>query len=80
MKVPGVEQMQIEQISLHKLIFRIVVDTVFSEESRNEIKQLSKKLFGPRMECVYQYVDELPQEARGKYRFVISHIKEEEFK
>jgi len=76
LKVPGVEQMQIEQDKLAHLKIRIVRDDNFNQESEKKLFSLSKELFGHEMQLEYQYVSHIPQEKSGKYRFVISNISQ----
>jgi len=75
LKIPGIEQMQIEQHALDSLTIKIIKDNIFNNESEKTLSELSKKVFGPKMKCRYEYLDSIPQEDTGKYRFVISHIK-----
>ncbi len=75
LKVPGVEQMQIEQNTLERLKIKIVRDKAFNDDSTRLLRDLCQKTFGTVMRCDIEYVDKIPQEKSGKYRFVISHLK-----
>ncbi len=75
LKVPGVEQMQMEQHALDRLTIKIVRDKDFNENSARILRELCEKTFGAAMRCEVAYVDNIPQEKSGKYQFVISHLK-----
>ncbi len=75
LKVPGVEQMQMEQHALDHLTIKIVRDEGFRDNSARVLRELCEKTFGTTMRCDVEYVDKIPQEKSGKYRFVISHLE-----
>lgn len=75
LKVPGVEQMQMEQHAPDRLTIKIVRDKDFNDNSARILRELCLKTFGEAMRCDVEYVDKIPQEKSGKYRFVISHIE-----
>jgi phenylacetate-CoA ligase len=74
LKIPGVEQMQIEQLRRDHLRIKIVRDPNFNEGSERLLADLSKRTFGDTMRWETVFVDKIPQERNGKYRFVISHL------
>jgi phenylacetate-CoA ligase len=63
------------QEELTFLRVRLVADAGFDGESRARIAALVADTFGPRMRHAVELVDAIPQEASGKYRFCISHVK-----
>ncbi len=75
LKIPGVEQMQIEQLRRDHLRIKIVRDPGFNEVSERLLVDLSKRTFGDMMRWETVFVDKIPQEKNGKYRFVISHLE-----
>lgn len=75
LKIPGVEQMQIDQHALNHLKIKIVRDKDFNDNSARILRELCLKTFGAVMQCDVEYVDKIPQEKSGKYRFVISHLE-----
>ncbi len=75
LKIPGVEQMQIEQLRRDHLKIKIVRDPGFNEGSELLLTDLSKRTFGDQMQWETVFVDKIPQEKNGKYRFVISHLE-----
>lgn len=74
LKIPGVEQMQIEQLKRDHLKIKIVRDPAFDEKSQQILADLSQRTFGNTMRWDTVFVDKIPQEKNGKYRFVISHL------
>ncbi len=75
LKLPEIKQLQIIQEKTDFLIFKLVKGEGFTVESENKIRTLARERFGPRMHFVCEYVDVIPQEANGKYRFCISKVK-----
>jgi phenylacetate-CoA ligase len=74
MLVPGVAQLQIIQEALDRFVFRIVRGAGFGPESLEQIAQLVAERFGPRSRWDCEFVDAIPQEPSGKYRFCISKV------
>jgi phenylacetate-CoA ligase len=72
--IPGAAQVQIIQESLHELRIRLVPDADFGPQSRQKIATLVEKLFGPEVDHEVELVEQIPQEASGKYRFCISRV------
>jgi phenylacetate-CoA ligase len=73
--VPGVAQLQIVQEELDRFVFRIVRGPEFGGASLATIDSLVAERFGlgVRYEC--DYVDRIPSEPSGKYRFCISRVE-----
>ena len=72
---PGVKQAQFVQNNEASLILKIVRGKEFNHES---VKFLDKKLpefFGRSMKVELQFVDDIPKEASGKYRFSVCNLK-----
>jgi phenylacetate-CoA ligase len=72
--VPGLEQMQIIQEKTDFLRLKIVPGEGFGRESEKTIEALIGKRFGPSMRYECEFVDEIPCESSGKFRFVISKV------
>ena len=72
--IPGTAQVQIVQESLHFLRVRLVKGDDFSDASRRKIGELVRDTFGPSVRHEVEFVDAIPQEASGKYRFCISNV------
>ncbi len=76
-KIPGVRQAQIVQREKSRLIFNLAVDDKFTESSQALIREKVAHFFGPTMKFELNYVDGIPKEASGKYRFSICELQSE---
>ncbi len=72
--VPGIAQLQIVQEALDRFTFRIVRGGDFGPQSRNRIGELVAERFGPEVAYECEFVERIPQEPSGKYRFCISKV------
>jgi phenylacetate-CoA ligase len=75
MLVPGLAQFQIVQEAAQRFRFRIVRGPDFGPGSLAEIRRLATERFGPEVEYECEYLDRIPPEPSGKYRFCISKVK-----
>ncbi len=75
--VTGVAQLQIVQEDIDRFTFNIVKAPDFGEESLAGITELVRRRFGDlaTFQCVF--MDKIPQEKSGKYRFCISKVKKD---
>jgi phenylacetate-CoA ligase len=73
--VPGLAQLQIVQEEVDRFLFRVVKAPEFGERSLETIRRLVVERFGPEVRYQCEYVDRIPQEPSGKYRFCISKVK-----
>jgi len=71
---PGVAQAQIVQESIDEIVLRIVKGDNFGEQSLAYLRTEFPKFFGPTMRYRLEFVDSIPLEASGKYRFSISKV------
>jgi phenylacetate-CoA ligase len=74
-RVPGVVQLQIIQETLHEFRFRIVRGPGFGPHSLERMQALAAERFGPEAVFECEYVERIPQEPSGKYRFCISRVQ-----
>jgi phenylacetate-CoA ligase len=72
--VPGVAQLQIVQEEVQRFLFRIVRGPDFGPVSLRRIGDLVEERFGIGTCFEFEYVDQIPQEPSGKYRFCISRV------
>jgi phenylacetate-CoA ligase len=72
--VPGVAQLQIVQETVRHFRFRIVRGADFGPASLGRLAELVAERFGPGVVHECEYVDQIPQEPSGKYRFCISRV------
>jgi phenylacetate-CoA ligase len=75
--VPGVAQIQIVQEAVDRFLFRIVRDAAWSPASDAKIAELVRERFGSTTRARCEFVDVIPHEPSGKYRFCISHVLSE---
>jgi phenylacetate-CoA ligase len=73
--VPGVAQMQIVQEEIDRFVFRIVKDANFGPQSLEVIRSLVAERFGADVRYECEFVERIPQEPSGKYRFCISKVE-----
>ncbi len=74
MLVPGLAQLQIIQEEVDRFTFKIVKGSDFGQASIEKIKSLVAERFGKDTRYACEYVDKIPQEPSGKYRFCISKV------
>jgi len=73
--VPGLAQAQFIQHESASLTMKVVRRDTFNEESLTFLKTELPKYFGPSMKVNIEYVEAIPREPSGKYRFSICTIK-----
>jgi phenylacetate-CoA ligase len=73
-QVPGIAQLQIVQETVRRFLFRIVRGPDFGPASLEQIETLAAERFGPGVEYDCEYLDTIPPEPSGKYRFCISRV------
>jgi phenylacetate-CoA ligase len=73
-RVPGIVQLQIIQETLRQFRFRVVRGPDFGPHSLEQMRALVVERFGPDVAWECQYVERIPQEPSGKYRFCISKV------
>ncbi len=78
--IAGAAQVQIVQEAVTFLRIRMVKDDGFTDASRRRIGELVREMFGPLMRYEVEFVDLIPQEPSGKYRFCISKVAAEHLK
>jgi phenylacetate-CoA ligase len=77
-KIPGVRQAQIVQRERSKLIFNLVIDRLFDDSSQSLIRRKVDDFFGAEMSFTLNFVESIPRETSGKYRFSICELESEE--
>lgn len=74
MLVPGIAQLQIIQEALTQFTFRVVRDAEWGSASERRIAELVAERFGCEVRYCCEFVERIPQEPSGKYRFCISKV------
>lgn len=72
--VPGVAQFQIVQEAVDQLLFRIVRTNEYGEASVAKMHTLVEELLGPAVTFRCEYLERIPPEPSGKYRFCRSAV------
>jgi phenylacetate-CoA ligase len=73
-KFLGLERVQIVQDEIDHLVFRIVRGADFTDDMLGAFRARIPEFFGPSMRFEFEFVDHIPREASGKYRFTISKV------
>jgi phenylacetate-CoA ligase len=72
--IPGLEQMQVVQSSIEEIVLNVVRAPDFSPASEQALLTEFRSVFGPGIDIRANYVERIPQERSGKYRFSICRI------
>ncbi len=78
--ITGAAQVQIVQEAVTFLRIRMVKGEDFADASHRQIEELVREMFGPAMRYEVEFVDAIPQEPSGKYRFCVSKVAAEHLK
>jgi phenylacetate-CoA ligase len=73
-KFPGVAQMQIVQEDLDHIVLKIARDPHYSAETEQALIAEFKYSVGEHNQIRIEFVDSIPQEKSGKFRFAISKV------
>jgi phenylacetate-CoA ligase len=73
--VPGVAQLQIVQERVDHFVFRVVRGADFGPASLWRLHELVDERFGPGVTFTCEYLDRIPPEPSGKYRFCVSKVE-----
>jgi phenylacetate-CoA ligase len=74
LKIPNVSQVQVVQPELDRLLVRVVPEAGFNEQAETRLRETTRSLFGESMHAQFEFVESIPQEPSGKYRFCISEV------
>jgi phenylacetate-CoA ligase len=72
--VPGVAQFQIIQENVRNFRFRIVPSADFGSTSLQRLGELVRRRLGAGVNYTCEYLEQIPVEPSGKYRFCISKV------
>jgi len=73
-RIPGIEQMQIIQEALEHFVIKLVVGESFTQSALAGLLAYFKRQFGQESEFEIVYVDSIPPDSSGKYRFSICRL------
>jgi phenylacetate-CoA ligase len=72
--IPGIEQLQIVQPAIDQIVLHVVRAADFSPRTEQALLDEFGAVFGAGVAISAQYVERIPQERSGKYRFSICRI------
>jgi phenylacetate-CoA ligase len=72
--IPGLEQLQVVQPSIDEIVLNVVRAPDFSSATEQALLTEFRAVFGPGINIRAEYVERIPQERSGKYRFSICRI------
>ncbi|HEU4922667.1 MAG TPA: AMP-binding protein, partial [Burkholderiales bacterium] len=72
--IPGVRQFKVIQESLERTRVLIATDEAFRESDLERIRQGIGERLGSQVQIQIDRVRQIPREASGKYRYVVSHV------
>jgi len=72
--IKGIEQMQIVQEALNNIVLNVVKGRDYNLESEKLLLNEFEDVFGKDVKIALKYIDKIPQERSGKYRFSICKV------
>lgn len=72
--INGIINVQLIQENVGEIVMKIAKDDNYTGMSEKIILKKTKERLGDEIEISFQYVDEIPKEKNGKYKFIISNI------
>jgi phenylacetate-CoA ligase len=72
--IPGLEQLQVIQPAVDEIVLNVVRATDFTAASEQALLNEFKVVFGPGINIRAEYLERIPQERSGKYRFAICRV------
>jgi len=72
--VPGVREFKVIQESLERTRVLLATDPRFQENDVEAIRRAIVARLGEGVEVAIERLDQIPREASGKYRYVVSHV------
>jgi phenylacetate-CoA ligase len=76
-EIPAINQLQIVQEEDRSIRLRVVRKPTYGPESENRLHGLSRQLFGGALPVTVEYVEFIPPEPSGKFRFCKSKVSEQ---
>jgi phenylacetate-CoA ligase len=72
--MPGVKQFQVVQKSVDLIVARIVKEGDLDQSKLDGIERTAKLALGDSVQVKFEFVDEIPRRASGKYLYAISEL------
>lgn len=73
--IKGIEQMQIVQEKIDEIVLNVVKMNGYDSNSERQLINEFKNVFGENVDIKLNYVDRIPQESNGKFRFSVCKIE-----
>ena len=73
--IPGVREFKVIQESLQRTRILLATDAAFNERDVKTIRKGISDRLGASVQVCVERVREVPREASGKYRYVVSHVR-----
>ena len=73
--IEGIESFKITQYSLDDTTVQIVKNQQYNHENEIKIQQEFKQRLGEKVMIYVEYIESIPKEKSGKFRYVVSHVK-----
>jgi phenylacetate-CoA ligase len=72
--VPGIAQFKCVQHALDRMEVQIVPDASWNDVARNAVVSGLQARLGASLQVELRLMDDIPPEASGKFRYVVSHV------
>jgi phenylacetate-CoA ligase len=72
--IEGIEQLQVVQPAIDQIVLNVVRAPDFSPDTEQALLAEFRSVFGPGIDIRPSYVERIPQERSGKYRFSICRV------
>jgi phenylacetate-CoA ligase len=72
--IPGLEQLQVVQPAIDQIVLNVVRAPEFNTATEEALLAEFRAVFGPGIEIRANYLERIPQERSGKYRFAICRV------
>ena len=72
--LPGVRSFKIVQETLQDITVQLVVDAIFDRSHNGDIVSAFRRRLGESVRVNLQFVDQIPAETSGKFRYVVSRV------
>jgi len=72
--IPGIEQLQVVQPAFEEIVLNVVRAPDFTPATEAALLTEFRAVFGPGIDIRPEYVERIPQERSGKYRFSICRV------
>jgi phenylacetate-CoA ligase len=72
----NVKMAQIVQDDVEEMVIRIVKEPAYTKKEERLIRDEARARLGTEIDVHFEYVDDIPRTKNGKFRFIVSNIRE----